>query len=70
VKRGRRLPVVGAAVGSKAHDWTAYNPFDNATCSGCQFASICKGGCPKRVLEQDTVSATTVSAESGGVAAG
>jgi uncharacterized protein len=54
VKRGRKLPVVGAAVGSKAHDWTAYNPFDNAKCSGCQFAPICKGGCPKRVLEQDT----------------
>jgi len=52
--RGRRLPVVGAAVGSKAHDWTAYNPFDNAKCSGCQFVPLCKGGCPKRVLEQDT----------------
>jgi sulfatase maturation enzyme AslB (radical SAM superfamily) len=24
------------------------------TCSGCQFASLCKGGCQKRVLEQDT----------------
>lgn len=53
-RRGRRLPVVGAAVGSKAHDWRAYNPFDNVKCSGCQFAPLCKGGCPKRVLEQDT----------------
>jgi len=52
--RGRRLPVVAAAVGSHAHDWGSYNPFDNAKCSGCQFAPVCKGGCPKRVLEQDT----------------
>jgi uncharacterized protein len=51
--RGRHLPVVGQAVGSRAHDWGRYNPFDNAKCSGCQFVPVCKGGCPKRVLEQE-----------------
>jgi uncharacterized protein len=47
------LPVVGQAVGSRAHDWDRYNPFDNAKCSSCQFAPLCKGGCPKRILEDD-----------------
>lgn len=53
-KKSRSLPVVGQARGSHAHDWDAYNPFDNAKCSGCQFVPVCKGGCPKRVLESDT----------------
>jgi uncharacterized protein len=50
----RRLPVVRQEVGTKAHDWNGYNPFDNEKCSGCQFVPMCKGGCPKRVLEDDT----------------
>ncbi|HEY2516596.1 MAG TPA: radical SAM protein [Polyangiaceae bacterium] len=59
----RRLPLAalaangagaGDAVGSRAHDWGAYNPFDNAKCSGCRFVPMCKGGCPKRQLENET----------------
>jgi uncharacterized protein len=53
-KKPRSLPVVGQEMGSRAHDWDAYNPFNNAKCSGCQFVPVCKGGCPKRVLESDT----------------
>jgi radical SAM protein with 4Fe4S-binding SPASM domain len=49
----RRLPLASDAVGSRAHDWGAYNPFDNAKCSGCRYVPMCKGGCPKRVLESD-----------------
>jgi uncharacterized protein len=50
----RRLPLLSKDRGSLAHDWGAYNPFDNAKCSGCRFAPACKGGCPKRVLENAT----------------
>lgn len=40
----------------------AYNPFDNAACSGCQFVPICKGGCPKKVMEgNEAVMAATCS---------
>lgn len=57
-KKPRSLPVVGQAIGQAtgvhAHDWDAYNPFDNAKCSGCQFVPVCKGGCAKRVLDADT----------------
>lgn len=53
-KKPRSLPVLGQAIGTHAQDWAAYNPFDNPKCSGCQFVPVCKGGCPKRVLDADT----------------
>jgi uncharacterized protein len=53
MKKPRSLPVIGQAMGTRAHDWDAYNPFNNPKCSGCQFVPVCKGGCPKRVLESD-----------------
>ncbi|MGO8993503.1 MAG: radical SAM protein [Polyangiaceae bacterium] len=49
----RRLPLAPSSKGSLAHDWGAYNPFDNEKCSGCRYVPICKGGCPKRQLERD-----------------
>jgi hypothetical protein len=50
----RRLPLAPGATGSRAHDWGAYNPFDNEKCSGYRYVPMCKGGCAKRVLEDDT----------------
>lgn len=46
------LPLFDKKTGSKALDWDSYNPFDNELCQTCQFVPICKGGCPKRVLER------------------
>jgi len=53
----RRLPLAASGTsekGSRAHDWGSYNPFDNVKCSGCRYVPMCKGGCPKRVLENET----------------
>ena len=48
----KRLPLLKAGTrGDKALDWDGYNPYDNATCSTCQFVPICKSGCPKKVME-------------------
>lgn len=53
VRKSRRLPVVGPAFGSRSLDWSGHNPYDSPKCSGCQFVPLCKGGCPKRVMERD-----------------
>ena len=53
-RKPRRLPVVGQGFGTRSHNWSAYNPYDSVKCSSCQFVPICKGGCPKRVMESDT----------------
>ncbi|WP_394834511.1 SPASM domain-containing protein [Pendulispora rubella] len=54
----RRLPLLKPGV--KALDWDAYNPYDNESCSSCQFVPICKSGCPKKVMEgaEDFMKAT------------
>jgi uncharacterized protein len=52
-RKPRRLPVLGSAFGSRSLDWSGHNPYDSARCSGCQFVPLCKGGCPKRVMERD-----------------
>jgi uncharacterized protein len=53
-RKPRRLPVVGQAFGTRAHNWSGHNPYDSAKCSSCQFVPVCKGGCPKRVMESET----------------
>ena len=52
-RKPRRLPVIGPAFGSRSLDWSGHNPYDSPVCSGCQFVPLCKGGCPKRVMERD-----------------
>jgi uncharacterized protein len=52
----RRLPILDARnklAGTKALPWASYNPFDDDRCRSCQFSPVCKGGCPKRHLEND-----------------
>jgi uncharacterized protein len=44
-------PVPEQPATKKALPWQRYNPFDNEACAGCQFVPICKGGCPKKVME-------------------
>lgn len=53
VSKPRRLPVVNQAFGTRALDWSGHNPYDSPKCAGCQFVPVCKGGCPKRVMERD-----------------
>lgn len=36
---------------SHRENWIGSNPFANDVCSSCQFVPLCKGGCPKNLLE-------------------
>src|SRR6266545_4177342 len=35
------------------HDYMAYDPFSNPSCSKCKYLPVCLGGCPKAQMEDN-----------------